>query len=366
ILAEKGQSGPALMFYGHMDTVGSSAWVSDLDALTPKMIESCEQPGRNLLFGLGANDMKAGLSVMCTALAGINPDGFRIKVAFGVDEEFYSLGANVLAASDFMDGVAALVVPELGDGPNPCHGVGTICLGRLGRCEFEIIVPGTGGHGAESMMPGLVNAATDCAKIVVELERRRRKHRDRFRFFSGRIPGGSARRTIDGSFFVSKVESGDGTLSVPCSGRIVVDWTFTPEYSIDKALNLLQDTLDNMYRKGLLKPVIVSGQERRVSVSAKNRPTPHSEAFITHSKHSFVHFLRSVIGLSHTFVNFNMGYSVADENVFHRIHPEVPLVVIGPVGRNCHRADEWVDVSSVTDLEQVFRRLAEEFPGYLR
>jgi len=126
--------------------------------------------------------------------------GYRIKVAFGVDEEYYSLGAHVLARSAFLDDVAAVVVPETGDGPNRWHGPSTIGLGRMGRCEYVVEVPGTGGHGAQAYNPDFVNAAVECARVVERIEALRREWRDEYAFAPPGVPDAGPPRPSAAAF----------------------------------------------------------------------------------------------------------------------------------------------------------------------
>ncbi|MCK4979936.1 MAG: M20/M25/M40 family metallo-hydrolase, partial [Candidatus Delongbacteria bacterium] len=159
ILAEKGKGNSSILFYAHMDTVSSNPWLSKEDALTPKISKvDFQEKERDVLVGLGSNDMKAGVAIILEAFKDLNPEDHKIKVCFGVDEEFYSLGSNKLAPSDFLKDVEAIIVPEIGDGPNHIYGGGSIGIGRLGRCEFVINVFGTGGHGAISMDESFINA----------------------------------------------------------------------------------------------------------------------------------------------------------------------------------------------------------------
>ncbi|MFO7810386.1 MAG: hypothetical protein R6V47_03325 [Candidatus Delongbacteria bacterium] len=60
-----------------------------------------------------------------------------------------------------------------------------------------------------------------------------------------------------------------------------------------------------------------------------------------------------------------MGYSVADENVFKRCRPEIPVIVSGPVGWNSHRADEWVEIKSAEKLLELYTIIGGQFRSYL-
>lgn len=366
LLAEKGDGDHSLLFYGHMDTVTARPWLSEAEALSPKrMTKELLGKEREVMVGLGACDMKAGLAVMISAFKEFTPPGFKLKLAFGVDEEYYSLGANILAASSFMDDVRGIVVPEIDDGPNASFGPRTITLGRLGRCEYIIHVPGTGGHGAEAKHTDHVNAASECAKIVARIEEMATLHGDSFCFVPTCHSDERLKQHIEGSLYVNRLEAGDGTISIPADGKVSISYTFTPSSSIDKGQKLFENLIDRMYRKNELKKTRISGTFVPVSVKLKERPTPPSTAFYTPVDHRFTHFIQKTMEKTLGFKCFNMGYSVADENVFSRTRPEIPVLDIGPIGSNYHRADEWVDIASIYDLEHLYQQIAENFESYL-
>lgn len=367
LLAEKGLGPASILFYGHMDTVTARPWLSREQALTPaRSIRRIDGMDREIMTGLGANDMKAGLAAALEALAPLEPDGWRIKLAFGVDEEFYSTGGYVLSRSDFIDDVRAVIIPETGDGPNTRHGTGTITLGRLGRCECVIDVAGTGGHGAQAHDPALVSAAAETVKIAARLERLRAEYQERFTFCAGPMPAAEATGEISGSTFVSRVEAGDGSLSIPSAGRILVSFQLTPGVTVASRLKLLEDLVAAMYASGELARVTVSGEFRPVRVSLRQRPTPFNEAFCTPADHPFTRYVRGVVDETVGFRAFNMGWSNADENLFAMARPELPILNLSPLGRDCHKADEWVELASVHELVRILHATAVRFGEYLK
>lgn len=358
LLGEKGVGKHSILFYGHMDTGNAECWESKKQALTPAIkMMNIDGKLKEVIVGLGTNDMKAGLAVILTAFKDINPDTYKIKVAFVVDEEFYSLGANVLAESEFMDDVQAILVPEVGEGPNPSYGPSTITLGRLGRCQFVIQVGGAGGHVAQRIDKTrvFVNAATECAKIISEIEDYNRNYKDEFKFYNCDVPDKRNRNTIQGGLFVTKVQAGDGTMYIPTEGEVIVDWIFTPNSSIDEGFNKLCMLVENACKK----------LSKHYHIKYRERPTPHSEAYITPYNHPFTQYVKEIINQQIGFKNFNMGYSVADENVFKRVRKDIPLLVIGPIGNNCYKADEWVEIESVVNLKKIYTEIGKQFDKYL-
>lgn len=86
------EPGPALMFCGHLDTVGIEGMEAPFDPV--------ERDGR--LFGRGAQDMKGGVAAMIDAVRVAGGRGWRrgrIIVAAVVDEEYASIGADALVTA---------------------------------------------------------------------------------------------------------------------------------------------------------------------------------------------------------------------------------------------------------------------------
>jgi len=364
LLAEKGEGKKSILFYAHMDTVTSKPWLSVEEALTPKRgYKKIRNKKKEILIGLGSNDMKAGIAALIHAFKDVEPKGYRLKLAFGVDEEFYSFGANKLAQSDFIKDVKAVIVPEIGDGPNPCYGPSTIGIGRLGRCEFIIKVYGTGGHGADANNHEYVNALEEAAKIVSELDNIKDSLDDYYKFFDDKSEN-SNKNVTKGSFYPSKLDVGEGNLTIPIYGELTIDWTFTPHLKIKNIHNILNNMISKMYATKRLKKAKISGKFQKIKVETKLRPTSFSNGYITPADSPFVRFTKKILENSIGFKNYNMGYSVADENVFRKYNKNLPVLVIGPFGENSHRSGEWVDIDNVYDLVKAYKEIALNFGDY--
>ena len=86
------ETGPSLMFCGHLDTVGVEGMEAPFDPV--------ERQGR--LFGRGAQDMKGGVAAMIDAARVASERGLRrgrLIVAAVVDEEYASIGADALVTA---------------------------------------------------------------------------------------------------------------------------------------------------------------------------------------------------------------------------------------------------------------------------
>jgi acetylornithine deacetylase/succinyl-diaminopimelate desuccinylase-like protein len=348
LLCEKGSGDSSLLFSGHVDTVEVKHGWDTEEALSPveKVVE-----GKERIYGLGSNDMLSGVAVMIhVAQTAKIQEGKKVKMAFLSDEEFWSIGANTLCASEFVKDVKVVIVPEIGDSEiEPPADRKRVILGRMGRSEFEFNLIGTGGHGAASRKEGLVSAAVEASKLVIELEKYSEDIKKTFTF------GEEQWESITNSAFVNKVDVGMGGLSIPDKGQVLFDRSFVPGEKIEEELDTLKDFLSSLYEKGILTEV----HGKRASVEVRPRPTPASDAYFTDKNNQWVTYVQKVMSDLNFKMAFSMGNSVADENIFAR-ELGVPVIVIGPTGEDCHAPHEWVDVKSVNDLYSVYKKIVTD------
>lgn len=131
VLAGKGHGDKALLLYGHMDTVPRvEGW--DSDPWKPR-VEGDQ------LYGLGSYDMKAGLCAILQAVRDFAPEGYKLKLAFLVDEENIAEGAYTLVESPWVMDVVAAMTPESGTSSVQRRKLGPrlLTLGRRGRIDLD-------------------------------------------------------------------------------------------------------------------------------------------------------------------------------------------------------------------------------------
>ena len=144
-------SGRALLFNGHLDTVG-------VEGMTHAPWEPRIVGDR--LFGRGATDMKAGVAAMCAAALRAADNGLdgEIIVAAVTDEEYESAGTRTLIESG-VRADAAIVTEPTRLAIAPAH---------RGFAWLELVVHGRAAHGSRWDIG--IDAIALAALVVAELE----------------------------------------------------------------------------------------------------------------------------------------------------------------------------------------------------
>jgi acetylornithine deacetylase len=122
--------GRSLMFCGHIDTVG----VDGMDAPFDPVVRG------DRVYGRGSQDMKGGVAAMIDAARQIAARGLdkgRLIVAAVVDEEYASLGADVLVAEWHADGAIVTEPTDL-----------EIAVGHKGFVWLDVETRGRAAHGS--------------------------------------------------------------------------------------------------------------------------------------------------------------------------------------------------------------------------
>ena len=123
------QSGPTVMFCGHLDTVG-------VEGMTDPFVPRVE---RGRLYGRGSQDMKGGVAAMIAA-AGTLANRWtrgRLVIAAVVDEEHMSLGAEALVREWRADMAVVTEPTDL-----------RMAIGHKGFAWVEVMTQGRAAHGS--------------------------------------------------------------------------------------------------------------------------------------------------------------------------------------------------------------------------
>jgi len=336
VLAQKGQGGRALLLSGHMDTVpAAEGW--ETDPWTPRI-------DGDRLFGLGACDMKGGLCAMLQAVEDVEPHGYTLKMAFLADEENISEGMHVLSQSGALDGVVAVLVPELGSAGPQEVGPRMLTLGRRGRVDLDIRVRGRATHAAYPEAG--VSAALRAATLALALERLPLERHPQL--------GPSSATLRD---FVSRAKG----LSLPDVADLRIDRHLVPPETPESARRDMEHLVELLYQEGQLS----RADDMPITVAIPARRTPYLQPYATSQHDPFAQLVETVVRERLGAVIYNYGLSVADENVYGAVL-DLPVVVVGPAGGNSHAPDEWVSVASVEQLTDIYRAVLQEFLGALQ
>jgi len=331
ILASRGVN-PTLCCYGHMDTVPVySGWHTDPFTLTAR---------GDKLHGLGACDMKGGISALLAAVEQL-PANLPLKLLFCYDEEYDSDGAWLVAQerADWFRGVTHLLSVEAGTvatatGP-------TITLGRRGRARYEATIAGFSAHGGTNERG--VSAISLASQLTARLE-------------SSPMPTHPQLGT--GSQFVARIISENSGLSVPDRCDLEVERHFVAPETAASVLARYQATCNQLLKETPLTPE----QRAQVSISIrlKARTNPYMESYVTSPRDPFVQLAQRLMQKQLESVVVAYGRSVADENIMANTLG-LPTIVIGPRGGNEHSPNEWTSASNLTRYTNLYRCLLTEW-----
>lgn len=308
--------GPAMLLLGHLDTVsGNESWAVNPHILVKK---------GDKLSGLGAWDMKAGLSAILSVTKNFIPNNFKLKIAFTVDEENVSIGAEKLIGSGWLKDVLGCVSLE----PGFNYGEKGICLGRIGRSIFDITVKTEGGHTYLAK-----NGQNNAIEIAWEFISSVRK-----------LPSVRHRKLGKSNIFVRSISSDTNGMSIPNMVNMQIEANLVSPLNTDKIFKQLQDiTLKKMY----------SG---KIKISKAYRPTPFCEPYVIDKSHVFVKKAEKLLGqVIKQKPKFYYRNSVADDNRIAKLG--IPVITIGPGGGNAHQANEWVSEKSMKKITAFLNKL---------
>jgi acetylornithine deacetylase len=150
------EPGPAVMFCGHLDTVGVEGMI---DPFVPRV-------ERGRLYGRGSQDMKGGVAAMIAAAGALARRWMRgrLIVAAVVDEEHMSVGAETLVR-DWRADMAIVTEPtDL-----------QVAIGHKGFAWVEVVTAGRAAHGSRPDEGR--DAIARMGRVLVALEARDRELR---------------------------------------------------------------------------------------------------------------------------------------------------------------------------------------------
>ena len=309
---DSGRPGPALMLIGHIDTVkAAGGWLTD-------PFEPVEDGDRT--YGLGAMDMKGGLSAILEALAYFknNPESFNGKIiaAFVSDEENLSGGTFSLADGGLTADMA--IMAECRD---------SIAVGFRGRYSIDVEVSGKAAHASHYPHAG-ENALLNASRLLIEIER---------------LDTLTHPKLGGGTWCVRHIEGGvTNALIVPETCKMFVDRYF-----------VVGETYETI-KSQILEAAAKLGLEDKVKVNLRPRKKPYMMPFTVAEDHILVTSAQEahqeVLGRK---AKIEYDPSVCDSNILAN-EMNIPTITFGPSGANMHGANEYGHFDQVKSCAEIY------------
>ena len=312
--------GSSIMLNGHVDTV--SLMTYEGDALTG---HRGVKEGKEVVFGRGVLDMKAGLAAGLSALliAQESPLAGDVMIAAVADEEDASQGTiDVLAAGWRADAGVVLEPTNL-----------AIAHAHKGFVWVEVEILGRAAHGSQP---------TDGVDAIMNME-----------LLLQALRGTQAQLPVDavlgqGSLHCGIIQGGEEVSSYPASCKLTIEYRTVPAQTTQGILDDLGALLDRLAREN----AGFQYREPCITLSRPSQHVPHDHPFIQ----QLAHLSRDVIGHPPPVQSVPFWCDAALLTA-----AGIPSIVFGPCGAGLHSREEWVAVDSVRQLTEVLRQLIQQF-----
>jgi acetylornithine deacetylase len=213
---------PAMMFAGHLDTVG-------IEGMTHDPFAADIRDGR--IYGRGACDMKSGVAAMCAAALraseSVSSPRGQIIIAAVPDEEYESLGMRALMQSGLRAECAILTEPTRL----------AICPPHRGFVWTEIEFTGRAAHGSRHDLG--IDAIRHAGLVLSELDA----------LDKGRLREKSHRLLGRGSLHASTIEGGIGMSTYPDRCVLRIERRTIPGETENDSLAELREACENVRAK---------------------------------------------------------------------------------------------------------------------
>ena len=315
------KSSPALMFAGHLDTVGVEGMVHPpFDA----------EIRDNRIYGRGATDMKSGIAAMCSAAAlsadMLNSSTARqIIIAAVSDEEYASLGMRALVASGVKADAAILTEPTRL----------AICPAHRGFIWIEIEFTGRAAHGSRYDIG--VDAIRHAGLVLAELDR----------LENDVLPRKTHRLLGRGSLHASSIEGGSGLSTYPDRCVLIIERRTLPGDTEETAMNEVREACDRV-------------RATRPSLSAQIRLIESQLPSDVSADAPVVGMLRSAMVAEGLDVSVEGMSAWTDAAILNGAG--IPAICFGPGDISlAHAAEEFVSIAEIEQATAILTRLARDW-----
>lgn len=313
-------SGPTLMLYAHMDTVGVEGMTDPFAAIV--------RGGR--LYGRGSYDMKGGLAACIGAAKALSHARAPLKgdvlVTAVADEEVASIGMSEVLRHHSAD---AAIVTE----PTDLR----VCLAHKGFCWIEVETEGRAAHG--SRFEEGIDANMRMGRFLGELDHLERALRS------------SPRHRLVGppSLHAGVLRGGTGASIYAANCHLEIERRTIPGESEAEAVGEIREIVQRLTQADPTFKATVRSLLTREPFEA----TPDASIVRTVASAT-----TEVLGREPAYVGISYWMDAALLSA-----AGVETVVIGPAGAGAHADDEWVEIDSVVRLADILARAAVAYRG---
>ncbi|MFA5870969.1 MAG: M20/M25/M40 family metallo-hydrolase [Candidatus Paceibacterota bacterium] len=320
IIATTGGS-PKLFFAGHMDTV----WQKNNNLSIKK------EKGR--LYGLGALDTKGGIAALLAAIGEMR-EVKNTSFLFYCDEEYHFKGMRSFLENN------SEKVGEIGIVIEPTNL--KIWNAHRGLIEISFDIEGVRGHAANK------NSGVSATKVMLKL-------------------------LNDLELFLNSFSHpvlGESTLNIAfLSGGLCVENKNDDNPSVDYQGNVIPDFARSVIEVRTASPkldsekilVFLKKQAKKYKVTITRISVKHNLGSLFTPENKWKNISRivhSIVGRSEILPPQTKGYG--DGQLLSE-KKKIPVIYLGPSGEGAHSAGEYVNISSLTSLKEIYKKILEEY-----
>lgn len=332
--------GFTIIFNGHIDTVPSDIFEwKKCPPFQPKLIG-------NIIYGLGACDMKSGIITSIFALKIIKDLGIDIKgrviIESVVDEEFGGANGSLACISKGYKGDLAIITE-----PNSMN----LCLGNVCSKTLLLKVNGYGGLNYFGEKKNIANPITLMSKLLLAIK----DYEDYLNSLKFNYPlFKNIKKPFN--FLFSDIKAGEigpnKIMTTPnqCLARIYI--MNYPDIKNNEFNSMLISFLKKYpdIKSALRNKIIqIEDYSRFIEGGEINLKNKNIKMIINKTKQ---------IAQELTGRNLKTGISLGGTDFFtFNNYGKTPCIVLGPSGGNLHAADEYVYLNDLLDLSKIFAGL---------
>jgi acetylornithine deacetylase/succinyl-diaminopimelate desuccinylase-like protein len=282
------------------------------------------------LHGLGSCDMKAGIACTLNMIRAIVDSGADFKgelsMSAVIDEEAMGDGAVAMLKTEYGN-VDAAVLAE----PYPADESKPVPLGIVGKLLYDIHVHGVAAHGFRP--EDGINAVEEAGKILANLDKLNLRTHPKF---------------DKGNYSTLKIEGGYDIYSVlvPAFCRFEVNRLIVPGETVEGAIMDMEELIASLNLKS------------RVEVRVK---PPRYESFEMDPEEPILRlFHRVYTDVMGVEPQYQYSKSITDANTIAGVGG-IPCLHLGPKRGDTHKANEYVPLSWLPPVSEMYTRIALEY-----